>query len=62
MNNLHKYVEFRQTEEHNTINYLDLRIHRNDNNIQIGIYRKPTQSDTTIHFTSNHPLQHILAA
>ena len=63
MNNLHKYVKFKQTEEeHNAINYLDLHIHRNNNNIQLGIYRKPTQSDTTIHFTSNHPLQHKLAA
>ena len=25
------------------------------------MYRKPTKSDTTIHFTSNHPLQQKLA-
>ena len=40
----------------------NLHIYRNDNNIQLGIYRKPTQSDTTIHFMSNHPLQHKLTA
>ena len=35
MNNLHKYMEFKQTEEeHNAINYLDLHIQRNNNNIQ----------------------------
>jgi hypothetical protein len=28
-------------EENNTINYLDLSIHRNTNTIGIGIYRKP---------------------
>jgi hypothetical protein len=28
----------------------------------MGICRKPTQMDTTIHFTSNHPLEHKLAA
>jgi hypothetical protein len=57
MNNIYKHLEFKQTEEGNkTINYLHIHIHRN-NNIQPGIYRKPTQSDTTIHFTSNHPLQ-----
>jgi hypothetical protein len=28
----------------------------------MGIYRKPTQTDTTIHFTSNHPLEHKLTA
>ena len=63
MNNIHKHLEFKQTEEvKKTINNLDLLIHRNKNNIQLGIYRKPTQSDTTIHFTSNHPLQQKLTA
>jgi hypothetical protein len=28
----------------------------------MGIYRKPMQTDTTIHFTSNHPLEHKLTA
>jgi len=36
-------------------------MHRNNNNLHLGIYRKPTQTDTTIHFTSNHPLEHKLA-
>ena len=63
MNNTQKYFEFKVTEEKNkTINYLDIYIHRNNYNIQLGNYRKPTQTDTTIHFTSNHPLQHKLAA
>jgi hypothetical protein len=39
-----------------------LCIHRNNNNLQLGIYRKPTQTHTTIHFTSKHPLEHKLAA
>jgi len=26
------------------------------------MYRKPTQTDTTIHFTYNHPLEHKVAA
>ena len=33
---------------------MDLSIHRNNNNLQTGTYRKPTQTDTT----SNHPLEH----
>jgi hypothetical protein len=58
MNNVHKYVEFRLTiEENNNINYLDLTIHRNNNNLSVGIYRKHMQTDVTIHFTSNHPLE-----
>ena len=43
------------TEENNIINYLDITIHRNNNNIDISIYRKPTGTDTTIQFSSNHP-------
>ena len=49
-------------EENKNISYLDLSIHRNNNNFQLRIYRKPTQTDTTIYFTSNHPLEHKLAA
>jgi len=44
------------------INYLDLTIHRHNNNLSLGIYRKPTLTDITIHFTSNHPLEQKLAA
>ena len=63
MKNIHKHLEFKITEEGNkTINYLDLSIHRNNNKLQLGIYRKPTQMGTTIHFMSNHPLDHKLAA
>jgi hypothetical protein len=51
------------TETKNTINYLDLLIHRNNNNnITIGIYRKPTETDTVIHITSNHPYEQTLSA
>jgi len=30
--------------------------------IEIDIYRKPTTTDTTIHVTSTHPIEHKLAA
>ena len=56
------YLEFKLTEkENNNINYLDLSIHRNNNNPKLGICRKSTQTDTTIHFTFNHPLEHEIA-
>ena len=50
------------TEENNTINYLDIAIHRNNNNIDKSIYRKPTGANTTIQFSSNHPYEHKIAA
>jgi hypothetical protein len=62
-NNLDKRLQFKlSTEENNIINYLDLTIYRNNSNIELGIYRKPTSTDTTIHLTSNHPYEHKLAA
>ena len=56
MNNIHTCSEFTLTDEENNITYLDLSIHRNNNDIHLCIYRKPTQTDT-----SNHPLEHKLA-
>jgi hypothetical protein len=55
MNNTHKYLEFKLTEEENkNINYLDLSIHRNNNNLQLGIYRKPPE--TLLYIA--HPIIH----
>jgi len=45
MNNIDKHLEFKLLEEeNNTINYLDLSIHRNTNSIDLGICRKPTHT------------------
>jgi hypothetical protein len=41
---------------------LDLAITRKTNHLSINIYRKPTTTDTTIHFLSNHPPEQKLAA
>ena len=30
--------------------------------MEIGIYRKTTKTDTTIHYHSNHPYEHKIAA
>jgi hypothetical protein len=62
-NNIDKHLQFKHTsEENNSINYLDLTIYKNNTNFEIGIFRKPTSTDTTIHFKSNHPPEHKLAA
>ena len=63
MNNIHKHLHFKMTEEiNNTTNYLDLHIHRTHEKILLGIYRKLTQTGTTIGFISNHSLQHKFGA
>jgi len=37
-------------------------MYRNNNNIDLNIYRKPTSTNTTIHFSSNHLHEHKIAA
>jgi len=56
-------LEFKMTtEDNNNIHYLDLTLQRNNNNIQLSIYRKPTDMDTTIHFQSSHPHEQKIVA
>jgi len=62
LNNIDEHLQFKvSSEENNPTNYLHLSIRRNNNNINIGIYRKLTCTDTTIHFSSNYPYVHKLA-
>jgi hypothetical protein len=49
-------------EINNKINFLDLSIEKTHNNIQLGIYRKPTATDLIIHNDSCHPYEHKRAA
>jgi hypothetical protein len=49
-------------EENNAIDYLDLTFTRQNNSIDINSFRKPTTTNTTIHYTSNHPVEPKLAA
>ena len=63
INKIYKDIEFNPTHKtNNTINFLNLQITRNTQNLEISIYRKPTTTDTTIHSTSNHPMEHKTAA
>jgi len=60
---MHTNLQFNPTLESNGyINFLDLTIIRRHTHIEKDIYRKPTTTDTTIHFISIHPNEHKLAA
>jgi len=60
---IHRYIQLSPTHEsNNSVNFLDLSIIRNPTHLSIGIYRKPTTTDTTINFLSNHLLEHRMAS
>jgi hypothetical protein len=63
INYIDENVEFKMTtEENHIISYLDLSMNRKPSHIELDIYRKPTHMDIIIHFSSNHPYDHKLAA
>jgi hypothetical protein len=60
---IHKNPKFTITQENNKqINFLDVLITRQEQKLDINIYRKNTTTDTTINYLSNHPMEHKIAA
>jgi len=47
-----------QKETNNSINFLDITIHKNHGNISFSAYRKPTTTDTIILKDSCHSQEH----
>jgi len=50
------------TENNKCISFLDFSIQRKPDKIELGIYRKETNTDITIHNNSNHSQEHKKAA
>jgi len=62
-NAMHSNLQLNPTlESNNQISFLDLLIIRKSHQLEIDMYRKPTTTDTTINYLSNHPMEHKLAA
>jgi len=58
-NTLHPNLNFTaEIERDNTINYLDISIHKTLHELKASVYRKPTFTDSIIPYNSNHPTQH----
>jgi len=63
INKIHNNIKLNPTyEEHNSIAFLDLTITRSHTKLEVDMYRKPTTTDTTINFLSNHPIEQKMAA
>ena len=50
------------SEVDDKIQLLDLTIHKKKHNMTFNMYRKPTETDTTINYHSNHPTEQKMAA
>jgi hypothetical protein len=62
-NDLHPNLSFTaETEQNQSLNNLDITIHRTTSGLKTSVYRKPTFTDTIIPYTSNHPPAHKFAA
>jgi hypothetical protein len=56
-------IKFTIKEEyHNSINFLDITIYRKRTKLELGIYRKPTQTDTIKRNDSCHPYEQKIAS
>jgi hypothetical protein len=63
VNSLHNNIQLSPiVETNNSINFLDLTITRNPPFLKLGICQKPTATDTTINFLSNHSHEQKMAA
>jgi len=62
-NALHPNLKFTaEVERDNTLNCLDISMHKTPNGLKTSIHRKPTFTDSIIPYTSNHPMQHKYGA
>jgi len=58
INNIHSNIKLNTIyEQHNSIDILELTVTRQHKKLEVDIHRKPTATDTTINFLSNHPIE-----
>jgi hypothetical protein len=63
INQIHSNLHLSPTYENmEQISFLDLSMIRKTPKLEMDIFRKPTTTDATINYYSNHPTEHKLAA
>jgi hypothetical protein len=61
-NQLHPQLKFTvELEDNNILNFRDLTCHRRHDHIYASVFRKPTATDTLIHYDTCHPNELKLA-
>ena len=59
LNNCHNCIKFtKEVEKENCLNFLDIKITKNNNKFSTSIYRKPTFTGLTMNFQSFAPLKY----
>ena len=57
INNLHQNIKFTMEEESNgELAFLDTLLKRNNGEISVMVYRKPTHTDQYLHYSSHHQI------
>ena len=55
INNLHQSIKFTMEEESNgELAFLDILLKRNNGEISVLVYRKPTHTNQYLHYSSHH--------
>jgi hypothetical protein len=63
LNMVNKAIQFQtEVEQNGTLHFLDLEIRQIDSKLELGIFRKNSATDQTIHASSRHHISQKLAA
>ncbi|CAN7939219.1 unnamed protein product [Ixodes hexagonus] len=54
-NEAHKSIRFSRSYSQNSINFLDVTVTINGSSLETNLYRKPTDRQQLLHFSSSHP-------
>ena len=54
INNIHQNIKFTMEEERSRHFFLDTLLKRNNGEISVLVYRKPTHTDQHLHYSSQH--------